>query len=145
MYLAQQGIPFEVIPGVSSAIAVPAYAGIPVTHRGCASSLCIATGHEGTHKTDFSLDWKQLAAVDTVVVLMGLTKLPQVVEQFLLMGKEPSTPIALISQGTSKFQETVVGTLADILQQPATGELKSPVAIVIGQVVSLREKLTWFR
>lgn len=140
--LAEAGIPFEVVPGVSSAVAVPAYAGIPLTHRKFSSSFAVVTGHE-CHKAEPSIDWGRLAtAVDTLVVLMGIKNLPKIVAELLAHGKSPDTPVALIRWGTTEEQETIIGTLADIHDKAKA--LRAPVVIVIGEVVSLQDKLRWF-
>jgi uroporphyrinogen III methyltransferase / synthase len=140
--LADAGIPFEIVPGVSSAIAVPAYAGIPLTHRKFASSFAVVTGHEA-RKAQSSIDWAKLAtAVDTLVILMGLRNLPAIVAKLTAHGRSPATPVALIRWGTTNEQETVTGTLADIVEKSAA--LKAPVLIVVGDVVNLRDKLDWF-
>jgi uroporphyrinogen III methyltransferase / synthase len=140
--LADAGIPFEIVPGVSSAIGVPAYAGIPLTHRKFASSFAVVTGHEA-RKTRSSIDWARLAtAVDTLVILMGLHNLPAIAAKLIAYGRSPETPVALIRWGTTNEQETVIGTLADIVEQSAS--LKPPVLIVVGDVVQLRSKLDWF-
>ena len=140
--LVSAGIPFEIVPGVSSAVAVPAYAGIPLTHRGMSSSFAVITGHEAC-KASPAVDWKGLAtAVDTLVILMGLKSLPGIVAQLLVNGRSPETPAALIRWGTTGKQEIVTDTLADIAGKAAT--LRPPVVVVIGEVVSLSEKLRWF-
>jgi uroporphyrinogen III methyltransferase/synthase len=141
--LAAAGIPFEVVPGVSSAVAVPAYAGIPLTHRRLSSSFAVITGHEDACKDELSLDWSRLAtAVDTLVVLMGARTLPRIVTELLAHGRSPETPVALIRWGTTEAQQTITGTLADILQEAAA--LQPPVVAVIGDVVGLRDRLRWF-
>jgi uroporphyrinogen III methyltransferase / synthase len=140
--LADAGIPFEIIPGVSSAVAVPAYAGIPVTHRKFASSFAVVTGHE-TNKTQSAVDWGKLAnAVDTLVILMGLKNLPRITAQLLAHGLSPQTPVAVVRWGTTNEQETVTGTLAEIVDK--TAHVKSPAVIVVGKVVDLRGRLDWF-
>ena len=140
--LAKAGIPFEVVPGVSSAIAVPAYAGIPVTHRGIASSFAVLTGHEDPAKDGDVTDWRKLAtAVDTLVILMTVGSFPRIVGALLAHGRRPETPVALIRWGTTEAQEVRVGTLADIVGR-ARG-LAPPVVAVVGDVVSLREQLAW--
>jgi uroporphyrin-III C-methyltransferase len=140
--LFDAGIPFEIVPGVSSAVAVPAYAGIPLTHRKLASSFAVVTGHEARKLHD-SVDWSKLAtAVDTLIILMGLGNLPIIVAKLLAHGRAPETPVALIRYGTTARQEAVTGTLADIVQRSAA--LKAPALIVVGEVVSLADKLAWF-
>jgi uroporphyrinogen III methyltransferase/synthase len=143
--LVQAGVPFEIVPGVSAAVAVPAYAGIPVTHRGLASSFAVVTGHEDPAKEAVGVDWGRLAtAVDTIVVLMGVKSLPRIVAELIAHGRPPDTPVALIRWGTTEAQETVVGTLADIVARAEAVALAPPVLAVIGPVVGLREKLQWF-
>ena len=140
--LVDAGIPFEVVPGVSSAVAVPAYAGIPLTHRKMASSFAVVTGHEAI-KSQSAVDWAKLAtAVDTLVILMGLHNLSLIVGKLVASGRAPNTPVAVIHQGTMEEQKAVVGTLADIVEKSAG--LKAPALIVVGDVVKLRNKLDWF-
>jgi len=140
--LADADVPFAVVPGVSSAIAAPAYAGIPLTHRKFASSFAVVTGHEA-RKAQSSIDWKKLAtAVDTLVILMGLHNLPAVVAKLIAYGRSPETPVALVRWGTTPEQQTVAGTLADIVEKSVL--LKPPVLIVVGDVVNLKDKLDWF-
>ncbi len=140
--LADAGIPFEIVPGVSSAVAVPAYAGIPLTHRKYASSFAVVTGHEAI-KTKSSVDWAKLAtAVDTLVILMGLQNLPAIVAKLLAHGRSSDTPAAVICRGTTEQQETVTGTLANIVENSRA--LKAPALIVVGDVVGLKNKLNWF-
>jgi uroporphyrin-III C-methyltransferase len=142
--LAEAGIPFEVVPGVTSAVAVPAYAGIPLTHRGVASSFAVVTGH-GEAGAPPDADWARLAtAVDTLVVLMGASALPRIVETLLGHGRPAATPVALIRWGTTDAQTTVVGTLADIVERATSTRLAPPVVVVIGEVVALRGRLRWF-
>lgn len=143
--LVAAGIPFEVVPGVTSAVAAPAYAGIPVTHRRFSSSLAIVTGHEDPTKEESAIRWERLAtAVDTLVFLMGVRYLPEIVQQLLAHGRPPETPVALVRWGTHPGQETLVGTLANIVQKVAEAGFQSPAVTVVGEVVSLREKLRWF-
>ena len=143
--LARAGIPFQVVPGVSSAVAVPAYAGIPLTHRGVASSFAVVTGHEEAGKRESSVDWARLArSVDTLVILMGLKSLPRVARELIAHGRPAATPAALVRWGTTEIQETVVGTLADIAVRAARARLEPPVVVVVGDVVALRDRLQWF-
>jgi len=141
--LVEAGIPFEVVPGVTSAIAAPAYAGIPVTHRDFCSALVIATGHrrEGQGESDTS-DASDMS--DTRVFLMGVENLPNIVSELVKNGRDPQTPVALVRWGTRTEQETLVGTLADIVQKVKEAGFKSPAVTVVGEVVNLREKLRWF-
>lgn len=144
--LRAAGIAYEIVPGVTSAIAVPAYAGIPVTHRGLASSLTIATGHEDPTKPESDLDWSALAAADTLVLLMGVGNLPKVVARLRAAGRSAETPIALIRWGTRPEQEVVTGRLGTIEAVLAARlrPLHPPAIIVVGDVVALRERLRWF-
>jgi uroporphyrinogen III methyltransferase/synthase len=143
--IADAGIPFEVIPGVTAAVAVPAYAGIPVTHRTLASSVAIVTGHEDPTKPSSTLEWDQLASTrGTVVFLMGLKNLPAIVAHLTACGRPATTPVALIRWGTRAEQRTIVGTLADIVNKADRAALEPPTVIVVGDVVNLREKLNWF-
>lgn len=140
--LARAGIPFEIVPGVSSAIAVPAYAGIPVTHRRLSSSFAVVTGHEAC-KSGPAVNWATLAkAVDTLVILMGLNHLPEIAEKLIAHGRSSETPVAVIRWGTTRAQETITGTLGDIGREAAGA--KPPAIIVIGDVVSLGNRLRWF-
>ena len=145
LVLAHAGIPFEVVPGVTSAIAVPAYAGIPLTHRQVASSFVVVSGAEDPGKEETFVDWDHLASTrGTLVVLMGWEALPGIVETLLAKGRSPETPVALIRWGTEPYQQTVTGTLATILEQGRDAGLAPPVIAVIGEVVSLRDHLRWF-
>ena len=140
--LAGAGISFEIVPGVSSAVAVPAYAGIPLTHRNLASSFAVVTGHEA-RKSEDAVDWSKLAtAVDTLVILMGLGNLPMIVAKLIAYGRAPDTPVSVICNGTTADQENVRGTLLDIVGKSA--HVKPPALIVVGDVVSLADKLQWF-
>ena len=140
--LAEAGIPFEVAPGVSSAIAVPAYAGIPVTYRGYAAQVTLVAGHEGAQTSE--VNWEALAAADgTLVVLMGLAALPQIVTRLLAGGMSPSMPVAVIQHGTLPTQRVVTASLANIAARVAEARLQSPAMIVIGAVVSLQPALAW--
>ena len=143
--LVEEGVPFEVVPGITSAIAVPAYAGIPVTHRGLASSFAVITGHEDPTKASSSIDWEKLAtAVDTLVFLMGLQNLAEITAKLLEHGRPATTPVAVISEGTHPQQATVSGTLKNIVDKVKKHPLPSPAIIVVGKVVRLREKIAWF-
>jgi uroporphyrinogen III methyltransferase/synthase len=134
------GIRVEVVPGVSSAVAVPAAAGIPVTHRGLASSFAVVTGHEDPSKPGGGVDWERLAgAVDTLVVLMGVAALPAIARRLIAAGRDAGTPAAVIHRGTTPAEEVVTGTLGDIARRAA--HLPAPAVIVIGDVVRLRECL----
>ncbi|SEC71786.1 uroporphyrinogen III methyltransferase / synthase [Paenibacillus sp. GP183] len=142
--LADHGITFEIIPGISSAIAVPAYAGIPVTHRDFTSSVAIVTGHEYPNKTYSQLDWEHLAkAVGTMIFLMGVANLEQICRELIRFGKPPQMPVALVRWGTWTQQATLTGTLEDIAEKVKLANFQSPAVIIVGEVVKLREKLAW--
>ncbi|MFL5625356.1 MAG: uroporphyrinogen-III C-methyltransferase, partial [Ktedonobacteraceae bacterium] len=131
--LALVGIPFEVVPGVSSAIAVPAYAGIPVTHRELASSFTVVTGHEQRTSTSSPVNWEALAAVGgTLVILMGVETLPHITPRLLAGGLQPNTPAAVIQQGTVPQQRIVTDTLINIAESARTAKITSPAVTIIG-------------
>ncbi|AJY76049.1 uroporphyrinogen-III C-methyltransferase [Paenibacillus beijingensis] len=143
--LQENGIEFEIVPGITSAIAVPAYAGIPVTHRDLASSLSIITGHESPDKLDRSIHWDKVTnATGTLIFLMGIAKIGYISEQLIRYGKSPQTPVALIRWGTRPEQETLVGTLETIERQVKEANFQPPAVIVVGEVVNQREQLKWY-
>ena len=143
--LTQAGIPFEIVPGVTSAIAAPAYAGIPLTHRKFTSTLAFITGHEDPTKTESSVDWNALAkGIGTIVFLMGVKNLPNITTRLIDQGMHPDTPVAVIRWGTTPQQRTVTGTLSTIEEQVKAAGLKAPAIIVVGRVVSLRKTMKWF-
>lgn len=143
--LYDNGIEFEIIPGITSAIAVPAYAGIPVTHRDLASSLSIITGHESPDKLDRSIHWDKVTnATGTLIFLMGVSKIGYIAEQLIKHGKPPQTPVALIRWGTRVEQRTIVGTLETIEAIVREANFQPPAVIVVGEVVLQREKLQWY-
>ena len=143
--LLSHGVSYEVIPGVTSAIAAPAYAGIPITHRDHTSFVSFITGHEDPTKKDTSMQWDVFAKSNaTLVFLMGVKNLENIVKNLIKHGKPSDTPIALVRWGTTARQETVTGTLETIVERVKQAKLKSPAIIVIGHVVSLREELAWF-
>ncbi len=142
--LARAGIPFEIIPGVTSAVAVPAYAGIPLTHRGFTSAVALVTGHEDPGKEKSDLDWPALARIGTLVFLMGVKNLSRIVSSLLEAGKPPETPAALIRWGTTPYQETLTSTLGEIIEQTCRRGFRPPAIFVVGQIVGLRDQLNWF-
>ncbi|MEN6372572.1 MAG: uroporphyrinogen-III C-methyltransferase [Armatimonadota bacterium] len=143
--LAKEGIAFEIIPGITSAIAVPAYAGIPVTHRKLCSTFGIITGHEDPSKTKSSIKWDKVATgIDTLVFLMGVENLPNIVSELVKHGRPKETPVALIRWGTTAEQEILTGTLETIVRQAEETGFKSPAVTVVGEVVNLRDGLRWF-
>ncbi len=143
--LRAAGVPFEIVPGVTSAVAVPAYAGIPITHRGVASTFAVITGHEDPTKDETAIDWKKMAtAVDTLVFLMGTKTLAETTERLIANGRSRETPVAVIRWGTTPEQQTVVGTIADIASRVDAAGLRPPTIAVVGEVVRLRETLAWY-
>lgn len=143
--LQAAGIPFEVVPGISSAIAAPAYAGIPVTHRGVTSSFTVITGHEDPTKPTRGIDWNEVArAPGTKIILMGVSRMREISDSLIAAGMSPDMPIALICWGTYGRQKTIEGTLATIAERVAAGDCKPPGVTVIGEVVRLRKSLNWF-
>ncbi len=143
--LAASGIAFEVVPGISSFVAGPNYAGIPITHREHCSSFTVITGHEDPTKDDSSLDWAQLArAAGTKVVLMGVERIMVIAEQLIANGMSADTPVAMVRWGTTGQQQTIEGTLASIADLVAKKKFAAPAVTVIGGVVKLRGKLNWF-
>jgi uroporphyrin-III C-methyltransferase len=143
--LADAGIPFEIVPGVSSAIAVPAYAGIPVTHRDLATSFTVVTGHEQRNNTSSSVNWETLAALEgTLVIMMGVETLPHITQRLLAGGLQPSTPAAVIQQGTVAQQRIVTDTLVNIAESARTAKITSPAVTIIGATVALGDSLAWF-
>ncbi|WP_236337447.1 uroporphyrinogen-III C-methyltransferase [Paenibacillus auburnensis] len=142
--LRRHGIYYEIVPGITSAISVPAYAGIPVTHRDYASSLSIITGHESPDKLDRSIHWDKVTnATGTLVFLMGVAKIGYISDQLIKHGRPPETPVALVRWGTRADQETLVGTLADIEDKVKAADFQPPAVIVVGDVVLQRKQLQW--
>ena len=140
--LAQEGIKVEIVPGITSAIAVPAYAGIPITHRDYASMVTFITGHEDPEKEDTALDWELLARFKgTLVILMGVSMLPRNVKELVKHGKSIDTPVAVIERGTRPDQRVTIGTLADIVGLCKERKVKAPAITVIGDVVKLHHEL----
>ncbi len=144
-FLSQAGIELEIVPGVTSAVAVPAYAGIPLTHRRITSTLGFITGHQDPAKGGSGIAWEKISTgLGTLVFLMGVKNLPGIVKRLLSHGRSGDTPVAVIRQGTLPEQETVVGSLSSIVAEVEKRELKPPAVIVVGEVVGLRDKLKWF-
>ncbi|GAA3408383.1 uroporphyrinogen-III C-methyltransferase [Paenibacillus hodogayensis] len=143
--LADNGIEFEIVPGITSAIAVPAYAGIPVTHRDFTSSFSVVTGHEYPNKTYSNVNWDNLAgASGTIIFLMGVANIETICGQLVAHGRDSNTPAAVIRMGTWMEQRTVVGTLETLSGLVKAADIQSPAIIIVGDVVKLREKLAWF-
>ena len=143
--LAEAGVPFEIVPGITSAIAAPAYAGIPITHRKVASSFTVVTGSEDPTKPDTSVDWEVLAkGSDTLAILMGQSNLRVIADALIRYGRAPETPVALVQWGTEPYQRTLVATLADVADKAAAAGIGAPAVTVVGDVVRLRETIQWF-
>ena len=143
--LVSAGIPWEVVPGVSAGAAVAAYAGIPITHRGLSSSVTFVTGHEDPAKAHSSLRWEQLAkGVDTLVFFMAVANSRKIAERLIQHGRAGTTPVAVIRWGTYQTQETYLSTLAEMGAMIEREQIEAPAIIVIGEVVTLHEKLSWF-
>ncbi|MEO8334449.1 MAG: uroporphyrinogen-III C-methyltransferase [bacterium] len=143
--LTQAGVPFEVVPGVTAGVAAPAYAGIPVTHRGVATSVTFVTGHEDPSKPDTQTDWRALArAGGTIVLYMGVKTLPRIAEVLIAGGMSPDMPAAAVQWGTHARQRTVVATVSTLPSAIAREGLGAPIITIIGQVVSLRDEIAWF-
>ena len=138
--LAEAGIRYEVVPGVSSAIAVPAYAGIPVTQRGVTTAFAVVAGHTGS--SDSRIDWEAVSRIGTIVFLMGVEHMPEIVEKLIACGREAETPAALIREGTTQNQLVITGTLTDIVEK--TRDVCPPAVLIVGKVVRFHEQLDWF-
>jgi len=143
LYLQAKGVKFEIIPGISSAISVPAYAGIPVTHRGISTAFKVVTGHTSLEGKSSNINWDDLQSDDTIVFLMGLKNIHTICTKLLALGKPHDYPVAVISKGTTPQQEVVIGTLSTIVDK--SKKLESPAIIIVGEVVRLREKIQWFK
>jgi len=144
--LAENNVPFELVPGVTSAIATPEYAGIPLTHRDYASTVAVVTGHRAGDSSGKPVKWDKLAAaVDTIVVLMGVESLETIVSKLTAVGLDPNRPVAIIEQGTTKSQRSFIGRLNTIAEEAEKNNIKPPAVIVIGEVAELGRKLAWFK
>ncbi len=144
-YLASESVPFEIVPGISSAIAVPAYAGIPLTHRDYNTSVAFITGHERPDKEKSSIPWKELATgPKTLVFLMGVKNLPLICDSLIKYGRSRETPAAVIQWGTLSCQKTITGRLDDIFLKVKAAGIMPPAIIITGEVIRLRERLNWF-
>ncbi len=144
-YLREHGVDYEFIPGITSAISVPAYAGIPVTHRGVSVSFKVITGHEAPNKRNSQIDWQSLKSNGTIVFLMGLHNIKNIAKKLIEIGRDANTPVAVISRGTTKEQRVVVGNLGDIYDKVTLTKLPTPALIVVGDVVKFRKELKWFK
>ena len=141
-YLASQGVPFEIVPGVTAGLAVPMAAGIPVTHRDYSHGVALVTGHRRDDKDTEEPHWEALARMDTLVFFMSVGKLPEIAQSLMAHGRHPHTPVAIIQMGYWPEEQVVVGELRDIAQRAVEAEVKPPATIVVGEVVKLRDKLT---
>lgn len=145
LLLQENGLPFEIVPGITSAISVPAYAGIPVTHRAVATSFAVVTGHEDPTKGKSNMRWEHLATgVDTLVFLMGVANLPHITAKLIENGRPADTPAAVIRWGTKPEQRVLMTTVGTAAEDVAKAGLKPPAVFIVGDVVNLREKLRWF-
>lgn len=145
LLLLERGIPFEILPGVTSAVSVPAYAGIPVTHRGVAVSFAVVTGHEDPTKAHSNIRWEHLATgVDTLVFLMGVANIPVITKKLIEHGRPADTPAAFIRWGTHPEQETYVTTVGEAAETVVRAGIRPPAIFIVGDVVKLRDKLRWF-
>ena len=143
--LAEHHVDFEVVPGVTSAVATPEYAGIPLTHRDYASSVAIVTGHRAGDSGK-PVNWGKLAAgVDTIVILMGMESLEAIVKKLMEGGLDPEKPVAIIERGTTKMQRSFIAKLNTIVDEAKKNDVKPPAVIVIGEVAELGRKLAWFK
>ncbi|MBI2560003.1 MAG: uroporphyrinogen-III C-methyltransferase, partial [Planctomycetes bacterium] len=143
LFLKQNDVPFEIVPGITAAVAAPAYAGIPVTHRDYTATLGLVTGHEDPTKEESNIDWGKISTgIGTLTFYMGIKNLPKIVENLIKYGRSKDTPVAVIRWGTTPEQQTVVGTLEDIVKK--TKDLMPPAITIVGEVVKLREQLNWF-
>jgi len=142
--LARAGISYEVVPGVTSAIAVPAYAGVPLTHRGLSTAFAVVTGQEARDKLESTADWKALARLPTLVVLMGMRRIRAISRALVDAGRAPDTPAVAISRGATQAQQVLRATLASLPDALAAHPLPTPGLIVIGEVVTLRKDLAWY-
>jgi uroporphyrin-III C-methyltransferase len=138
--LAEAGVRYEVVPGVSSAIAVPAYAGIPVTQRGVTTAFTVVAGHTGGSDSD--IDWDAISRIGTIIFLMGVEHLSEIVAKLVEYGRSVDTPAALIQEGTTQNQLIISGTLEDIVEKSQA--IRPPAVLIVGEVVRLREQLDWF-
>jgi uroporphyrin-III C-methyltransferase len=144
--LLEKSIPFELVPGVTSAIATPEYAGIPLTHRDYASSVAVVTGHRAGDSSGKPVKWGKLAsAVDTIVILMGMESLEAIVKKLVEGGLDPNQPVAIVEQGTTRNQRVFIAKLNTIVEEAKQKNVKPPAVVVIGEVAKLGRKLAWFK
>lgn len=145
LVLAEHNIPFEVVPGVTSATAAATYAGVPITHRGYTSSVAFITGHEDPTKPESSIDWDKIATgIGTLVFYMGIKNLPTIAANLINAGRDPKTPVVVVRWASTPIQRSVNGTLADIADRVKAEGITPPALVVVGEVVKLRDKINWF-
>lgn len=143
-FLRARNIEYEIVPGITSGIGSATYSGIPLTHRGYSSSVAFVTGHEDPSKKDERVSWKSLAsAADTIVVMMGISRLDRICSELADGGMDRSTPVAVIQEGTTEHHRAVFGTLGDIGERAKSEGVRPPANVIIGRVVSLAERLSW--
>jgi len=142
LFLAEHGIEFEIVPGVSSFYSVPAYAGIPITFRGISSSFAVITGHEDPKKEKSSIDWESLKGINTLIVLMGVSRRKEIAKRLIEAGRDPKEPVAFIENGTTERQKVILTDLYELSTNPP--EVNPPAIMVVGSVVRLRENLSWY-
>jgi len=142
LFLVEHGIEFEVVPGVSSFYSVPAYAGIPITFRGISSSFAVITGHEDPKKEKSSIDWESLKGINTLIVLMGVSRRKEIARRLIEIGRDPKEPVAFIENGTTERQRVILTDLYELSTNPP--EVSPPAIMVVGSVVRLRENLSWY-
>jgi len=142
LFLVEHGIEFEVVPGVSSFYSVPAYAGIPITFRGISSSFAVITGHEDPRKERSSIDWESLKGINTLIVLMGVSRRKEIARRLIEIGRDPKEPVAFIENGTTERQKVILTDLYELSTNPP--EVSPPAIMVVGSVVRLRENLSWY-
>ena len=143
-FLRQHKVKYEIIPGITSGIGSAEYSGIPLTHRDFASSVVFVTGHEDAKKTQGVVDWKKLAkAVDTIVIMMGLSRLDIISKKLISGGLDKNTPVAVIQNGTTDEHRLIKGTLSNISKKVKKAKIKPPTIIVVGKVVNLSDKIGW--
>jgi uroporphyrin-III C-methyltransferase len=141
-HLAENGIPFEVVPGVTAGLSVPMAAGIPVTHRDFASTVALVTGHRRDDQEMRELNWSALAQMDTLVFFMGVSKLPEISQRLMAHGRLPTTPAAVVQMAYWPGEQAVVGTLKDLPQRAIDADIRPPATIIVGEVVKVRDRLT---
>ncbi|HEY2748103.1 MAG TPA: uroporphyrinogen-III C-methyltransferase [Polyangia bacterium] len=143
--LVDAGVPFVVVPGVTAAVAAPAYAGIPLTHRGLAGAVAFATGHESDDKSAGAVAWSELSrSAATLVLYMSVSRLGAVMERLIAAGRAPSEPVAIVERGTTLRQRVIAGTIADIAARALAADVQPPALTIVGEVVRLRERIAWF-